>query len=163
MCTESTRVLEWIQVSKILLTVLPGLVIGVLTAVLANRLTLNRFYTERWWERKADTYSKIMESLYHMVNFTDQQMRDPRTIDKEVEQKLLARSVSSTEQIDQITSIGAFIISKTSANRLISLRKELEKAAKAEGWYEYLGAESNALDQAIRDMRELAKNDLHVK
>lgn len=148
---------------QLLLTILPGLVVGILTAIAANRLTLNAFYKERWWERKADTYSKIMESLYHMVNLTDHQMRDPTTIDKEVEQKLIARSISSTEQIDQITSIGAFIISRTSANRLISLRKELEKAAKSEGWYEYLEAEYTALGQAIRDLRELAKNDLHVK
>ncbi len=151
------------SVEQVLLTVLPGLVVGVLTAVVANRLTLNRFYTERWWERKADTYSKIMESLYHMVNYTGQQMRDPATRDKEIEQELLSRSMSATQQIDQITSIGAFIISKTSAMRLTVLRKELENAAKADDWYEYLEAEYSALADCIRDIREIANDDLHVK
>jgi hypothetical protein len=28
------------------------------------------FQTERWWDRKADAYSRIIEALYHLVAYT---------------------------------------------------------------------------------------------
>jgi hypothetical protein len=107
-----------------------------------------------------------MESLYHMLIHTEQQMQDPstRTSDSDkIEAELTSRSKIASDEINRITVIGDFIISEVSANRLIDLRKALANAANSENWYEYLEAEYTALDKCIRDMRTFAKKDLGVK
>jgi len=43
--------------------ILPGLIIAVATSWVTVRLSLRRFRTERWWERKADAYSDLLEKL----------------------------------------------------------------------------------------------------
>src|SRR6266536_1374619 len=54
-----------------LAAILPGLVIAVVTAIITVRLALRRFYSERWWERKAQAYSDILEALYISQAYAD--------------------------------------------------------------------------------------------
>jgi len=49
-----------------LLSILAGLIIAFFTSLITVRLALKQFFSERWWERKADAYSKIVEALYHI-------------------------------------------------------------------------------------------------
>ena len=153
-------------IQQLLLALTPGIVIGFVLAILSYSLGLKRYHSEKWWEKKAEVYSKIMESLYDMIIHTERQMQDPslKTNDSEkIEAELTSRSKIASDQINRITVIGDFIISEVSANRLVELRKALANAANYESWYEYLEAEYSALDKCIRDMRTFAKNDLGVK
>lgn len=45
--------------------------LAVITAAVTVRLSLRNFYTEKWWERQAEAYSEILESLSHMKRHTD--------------------------------------------------------------------------------------------
>lgn len=36
---------------------------SIITAIATVRLSLSRFRSERWWERKADAYSRLIEEL----------------------------------------------------------------------------------------------------
>ena len=40
-----------------------GLVLAIVTSFVTVRLSLKSFVSQRWWERKAEAYSKIMEQL----------------------------------------------------------------------------------------------------
>jgi len=58
----------------ILTKLLPGLLIAVVTAIVTIHLSIKRFHSERWWERKADSYSRIVESLHQMKAWCEDQM-----------------------------------------------------------------------------------------
>ena len=49
---------------------------GAITAVIASyvtvRLSLRRFYSEKWWEKKAEAYAAILEALHYMKRCFDE-------------------------------------------------------------------------------------------
>jgi hypothetical protein len=55
---------------QFLANLVTSLVISVFTAVLTVQLSLRRFQSERWWERKVDAYTRIIEALHHVIAFT---------------------------------------------------------------------------------------------
>src|SRR5438094_5124193 len=57
-------------------TVLSGLFIAAVTSILTVRLALWRFHSEKWWERKAELYSRLMEALFDMHSYNRQWLED---------------------------------------------------------------------------------------
>ncbi len=53
-------------------------VLAAFTAVIASfvtaRFALRRFYSEKWWEKKYEGYSSILESLHYIVRHFDEEM-----------------------------------------------------------------------------------------
>ncbi|PAP78020.1 hypothetical protein BSZ37_17020 [Rubrivirga marina] len=43
-----------------------GLAVAMVTSLVTVRLSIQRFYTERWWERKADYYTDLVEAMEHV-------------------------------------------------------------------------------------------------
>ena len=67
-----------INLSNFVLTQLTSLALAFFTAYLTVKFSLKKFFTEKWWERKADAYSNIVECLYlkigsDQVNYLIQQ------------------------------------------------------------------------------------------
>jgi len=55
--------MDWSEIfSKILVGAASGLVVAFYTA----RYTINKFYTEKWWEKKFDNYSQLLSTLYSL-------------------------------------------------------------------------------------------------
>jgi hypothetical protein len=51
------------------------------TVVSIYNARLRRFVSERWWERKADAYTRIVESLSALVDYCDRSYYDMLHID----------------------------------------------------------------------------------
>ncbi len=43
-----------------------GAAIGLVTALISVRIALHRFYREKWWEKRLEAYSKLIEVLSEM-------------------------------------------------------------------------------------------------
>jgi hypothetical protein len=56
---------------EFLLKLLPGIITAIIAAYLAARWSLQKIYTEKWWERKEKAYSEIIESLYNIIQYYD--------------------------------------------------------------------------------------------
>jgi len=55
---------EFIQdISKYLI---PALFVSIITAVVTVKLSIKQFYSQRWWEKKAEAYSHIIENLSYL-------------------------------------------------------------------------------------------------
>ena len=61
---------DWIP--DILKAVLPGIFIATLTSILTVRLAIRRFHQEKWWEKKQEMYSNLLETLHHLKNFASE-------------------------------------------------------------------------------------------
>lgn len=56
-----------------------SLIGGAFWSYLTVYFALRRFRSERWWDRKADAYSRIIESLHHMTVYCEMELREQAT------------------------------------------------------------------------------------
>lgn len=146
-------------------TVLPSLVVGVCTAVITVRLSLRRFHAERWWERKADAYSRIVEALHSAMEYWSARSHEDMTgdqIGEEREKRLSEDYDRAARELSKATGVGAYIISKEVADSLERLQKRPRLEPKDCAWFEIYDAEYVAHKKALTEVRELAKRDLRV-
>ena len=155
------------------------MLIAVVSSLLAVRLALWRFHSEKWWERKAELYSRLLEALFEILDYNGKWLEDYQMGDQEVHltpeqiakknaknEALLDRQQKAKTEVDKIAIIGAFIVSDAVADDLLSFQK-----AEREAWGEirendvYSGVEQvcAGAQQCIRAVREDAKEDLGLK
>ena len=156
---------------NVLETTLPGLatslVIAVVTSLLTVRLALQRFRRERWWDRKAESYSRIVEALHGLVDFYEVSFDDHishRERNEDQEAKMEAEFEQHRREVRKATGIGAFIISEKIAKVLSSLEKESHKNRReAQSSFEWYDSQTATFRKALLEVRRLAKEDLEVK
>ena len=161
---------------NLLITILSGLFVAAVTSMLTVRLALWRFHSEKWWERKAELYSRLMEGLFDMHSYNRQWLEDYELSigeeDPAEEEKrkkhldaLWSRHQKAEDEVEKIVVIGAFIVSDAVADDLMQLRKA-NAAAMAElshgDTYEVAGKCFNAIEDCLSRVREHAKEDLGV-
>ena len=141
-----------------------AVVVSVITAFVTVQLTLRSFYRQKWWEKQAEVYSRVLESLSHWKLFTEEIMNEFETregISEERKTLLFKRRSESKDRIDQVTHIGAFIVSGAVGEQLHALRKELRAADKNDGdWYGTMEREWDALTKCIESVRKCARREL---
>ena len=149
----------------ILSTVLPSLAVGICTAVITVRLSLRRFHAERWWDRKAEAYSGIVEALHSAMDYWSSRSHEETTgreIDDERGKRLSADYDNAARELRKATGIGAYIISEEVAACLEKLQKRERLAPDDFAWFEIFDNEYEAHKKALAEIRRLAKNDLKV-
>ncbi|MGV2964870.1 hypothetical protein [Paenibacillus sp. AGC30] len=110
--------------------ILPGIIISIVTSFITVRLSMKQFYTQKWWERKADTYSKIIEELsylqYYFSELFDEGIQIKK-INSDVHDELRKNFSNSKQQIFKTYASGAFIISDRSTKALEELVRNIEQ------------------------------------
>ena len=144
-----------------LVSFLAELTISVITAVVVIRFSLKRFYSQKWWEKKAETYSEILKSLSDVKIYSQGHMNDIIGIPADANRKLQTdHSTKAYNSIERIVHTGPFIISEEAVGELSGLLTELEGAREKETSYEQAEAEFVALDKSIEKILEYARWDL---
>jgi len=161
-------------------TLLSGLFIAVITSILTVWLALWRFHSEKWWERKADLYSRLMEALFDMHSYNRQwiddyvesgigeQTPERRMRQKELLASLWSRHQNAADEVQKIAVVGAFIVSDAVADDLVKLKDAQDKAMQE--FYrddrndplEASEKEIKAIEGCIARFRQHAKEDLGI-
>jgi hypothetical protein len=152
--------------SSLLITLFPPLTVGICTAIITVRLTLRRFHAERWWERKADAYSRIIEALYIAVDYFDtmsDEVLSEHKISPERQKELYTHFQHASLELRKVTHIGAYIISEDIAIALQELERRPQLDPSQSGWYEMLVDDYVAHKEALVKIKKLAKKDLRVR
>jgi len=158
----------------------PPLCAAFLASLVTYWLSRRRFILERWWDRKADTYAKIIGSLVALTYSLDRWVRYEE--EKEFEQegpspraKKEYEAVSAEydevqTQIERAATEGDYIISEKAANALLQLvrqlRKPPEQLYQEPTWYDFFEKLHTDLGEArncLQTMRDEARSDLRVK
>jgi hypothetical protein len=103
---------QWLTSS--LTSIAPSLVVAVFTAIFTVRLSLRRFRAERWWERKADAYSRIVEALHNAMEYCEAMSDESLTrveISAGRKAQLIQDYRQATLELRKATGVGAYIIS----------------------------------------------------
>jgi hypothetical protein len=152
------------SIEQTAINVLTGIVIAAVSAWIAVQLSLRRFRAEKWWERKVDAYSRIIEALHNSKTWTDEHLdaeSHAREIPEEKEKELTGRARAAHDEIRKAINVGGFLLSDEALNRLRQFEKESNK--KHDSWVDYLESDSAATDNCLKDIIEIAKNDLGTK
>lgn len=147
-------------------TLITGIVVAVVSALVTVRFALKRFHSEKWWERKAEAYGAIIEALHHVRNYADTHLAFlargkelPEAGDEELTHKLQDAMAELRKRYD----IGNFVISTEAVVAMNTLMKELDASTKNVTWDTHLVLKLEAVDKCLASMRALARTDLQLQ
>ena len=146
--------------------IITGIVIAVVSAVITVKLSLKRFYSEKWWEKKSNSYASIIEAMHYMKKECVEHLsaaQESRVLSDDEEKKLEANSKKSADEISKAIDVGSFVICDEAVNLLSELDKNLHKAREETDWWAYLGVQQDALEETLPKLRQIARKDLKLK
>ena len=154
---------QWL--TTIVSSILPGLIVGICVAIVSVRLALRRFYAERWWERKADAYSCIVEALHDAIEYCSARSLEDLhgvQLSEQREKELVEGYELANRELKKATRVGAYVISDEVVEVLDALQKRPRLDPKDCAWFEMFDADCEAYKKALSEVRRLAKKDLKV-
>ena len=118
---------EWL---KLVLPGALGLLTAVFAAMLSARWAVRRAYQEKWWEKKHQAYSEIIESLHDHLRHADlcaQEYMSDRS-DEAKSKEFAARSSEAHWRIKKAIDMGSLMITSEAIDILKALysRKRLK-------------------------------------
>lgn len=151
------------------LSLASALIVAVVTSLLTVRLALGRFYSEKWWERKAAAYAAIIESMHYVREHADSHLaheeRGRIPMPPEGKEKLMLELQNAMASLRKHRDVGGFLISDRATAALNELFLELDKSANIglqRTFFEYLDYRVGALDRSLEQMRRIAHDDLSL-
>ena len=146
-----------------------GVVVGVLPTYLIARtqhkMELDRFYSQRWWEKKEEAYSHIIEQLSYLQYYYGKWLESLELhgdFDDEYERQLREGYRQAKEEIEKAAAAGAHIVSDDAASALEEFLRSLYRVG-GPNLYENLDVEYGLVRHCIARVRECARTDLKGK
>jgi hypothetical protein len=143
-------------------TLFVSLLTAVVAAVVTTWLALRRFRSERWWEKKFDVYTSIIEALQQMSSAFnedfDEQQRASRLDESRKSTQLREKYQAANDEIWRAIGLGEFIISAQAVAELRRFQRELAKDH--EDYIGYLIDSMEAITECLGHMRNIAREDL---
>lgn len=154
-----------IEIIKILA---PGIVTALLSATFTVKLAIRRFHEERWWEKKENSYSNLLEVFHRFKSHANKLYFDEwapsKTLSEEDKQALNEEWKKTNEEYKRLRDLSSFHLSNEAISILDKYDKVVRKRPepgfdmlkRLEGSYK---AACDCLDQ----LKVAAKKDLKVK
>ena len=149
--------------SQLIWSLISGLAIATVSAVVTVNLALRRFYREKWWEHKFVAYSRIVDALFQMKLYAQEHVDaydGQREISEERDEELYAHWRAGRHEISRAAAIGTFVISAEASACIESMLAELDSASEEEHYYVRLHDRLYVVKTCLEKMRELARKDL---
>lgn len=140
-----------------------GAVIAVIAAYVAVRLSLRRFYSEKWWEKKAEAYSAILEALHYMKRSFDEDWDAEvtgREVPEERKEELQKKYREAYDELKKRIDVEQYVLSDEAVAELSSFQKAYSRAKDTIHWSEYIEGSWGAINDTLEQMRTIAKTDL---
>lgn len=126
-------------------------------------LSRNKFRTEKWWEKKASAYERVIDAFHSSKKFTSEHL-DAEYKGREVEelrdQELRKLAKIARDEILRASDVGAFILSPQALGILTKYEKKSEELSDCQTWQEYLDLDWSITDKHMKDFIAEAKKDL---
>lgn len=146
----------------LLVAFIPSFIVSIATALVTVRLSIRQFYSQRWWEKKAEAYSSVIEQLSYLHLYYGRwfdHLVGNRQLDDEDKAQLEARYRQATESVEKATAAGAYILSDQAATALREMTDRLNQIDPFDP-FEDVNKHYTAVKECIARMREYARADL---
>ncbi|MDD5449581.1 MAG: hypothetical protein PHO42_03175 [Candidatus Omnitrophica bacterium] len=142
------------------------ILISVLTAIITVKLSLKKFRSEKWWERKADTYSKIIEVIHQLKNYAEQKLKveyKDIELSPQKEQELARQYEEAHKELIKALDIGSFIISEKALKVLETYQNRPRLSWEENALFDIIEQDIKHLKECLCDFKKAAKKDLKLK
>ncbi|MBY6071228.1 hypothetical protein KUV35_07990 [Marinobacter salsuginis] len=146
---------------------LSGITIAVVASFLSAWLTLRRFRTERWWERKAEAYIHLVEALHEMSLVPSEEIAAGSGHRKELTEDEKAELWESFERakkkVWKIADSSDFIISSDVLAVIQEMNRGLGHASHHTNWIEFLDDSNSAINECLNKVKKIGAVELGIK
>ena len=143
-------------------TIITGLILSIVTALVTVRLALGRFRAERLWVRRVDAYQAVLEALHHASR--DCRVERARYLSpsehqpSEAERRKIHEAYAA---ISKAIDLGSFLLSDEAATCLNKLEKGLREAREpGEDFLGHIEDSEDAINDCLGSLRDIAKKDI---
>ncbi|WBV22589.1 hypothetical protein [Pantoea piersonii] len=170
-----TATVNWLDlISKLVVPIL----VSVVAASLAAKLAVNRFYKEKWWEKRLTSFTEVIELAYRINKTQDYfleieyskknlQSNDFDRHPPDIESQLISQYLTDKQEIERISQLSEFTLtmqaSKIIATFLIK-QNNIRKAYNENSITEMDASECNyeASKNLLESLVAEAKRELKV-
>ena len=148
---------------ELLISILSGVLISVITSYLTAKFAISKFYTEKWWERKEQAYTEIINALYDMVQFYQVFKEDygqDDFISQERSLELHQRHSEGFRRVRRATDLATLYMSDDASKLLKKLRERAGLHEQTNPMWDVYEDEYNSHSNALDKLIMIAKKDL---
>ncbi|MEX2474471.1 hypothetical protein [Marinobacter sp.] len=146
---------------------LSGITIAVVASFLSAWLTLRRFRTERWWERKAEAYINLVEALHEMSLVPSEEIAAGAGHRKELAEdekaELWENFERAKKKVWKIADSSDFIISSDVLEVIQEMNRGLGHASHNTNWIEFLDDSNSAINECLNKVKKIGAVELGIK
>jgi len=147
----------------ILTETLATIAIAVISSWITVQLSLSKFRSERWWEKKVEAYERIIEAFHNSKKFASEHMsaeEEGREVSevRTVELRKLARE--ARDEILKASDMGSFILSEKALKILARYKSESENISRQQSWHDCLADGWSIADRHMKEFIAEARRDL---
>jgi len=154
----------------VLTSIIPSIIVAVITSFITVNLSTKSFYSKRWWEKKAELYSTIIKKLTYLKEYVlkwDDSFKGKITINNTELDEIIKKYGEERNELKEIESYGCLIISKKANERLLICLNDLDNYGiyneDEKSTEKYLEDCMNILKKCIDDFIDYAQEDLKIK
>ena len=149
--------------TEFLLKTSPGIITAILASYLTAKWSLQKFYSEKWWQRKENAYVEIIDALYDLVQYCEIRKEDyggGAGYSEDKEKNFAERYNQAFWKIKKATDIGVFVVSSKAATILQELRDKPELEWDENPPWEIYQQDYEYYKDALNKIVKVAKEDL---
>lgn len=124
-----------------------------------------RFAQQRWWDRKVDAYSRIIEALSGLAHYYEEHMNaelEGREISDARQKDIKQFWSNGYAEVKRATAVGAFLISTESEAALQKMWREKGKGVQPGDWYAQMESDYTATSDCLKSIVAAARSDLGI-
>jgi hypothetical protein len=141
-----------------------SLIVAIIVAVLTVQLSLRRFYREKWWERRLDAYTRVIEALHHMLRSMEagysEELKE-RHYEPEQRKRLSERAEAGWNEVRKAADMGELLLSAAALGSLKDLIDQTDKFSEEQpSYFDYLNESLPVVRVHLKTFVVVAKKDL---
>jgi hypothetical protein len=139
-------------------------IIAIIISAYNARFT--RFTSERWWERKAEAYNRIIGALSDLIYYYQQRYDaefEPTELSEEKKQELADHWKKGFLEVRKATYVGTFMISPEAEAVLQQFWEEPAEKPHPDDWFSHLEIDYTKAETCLKRLVVCAKKDLYIR
>lgn len=147
----------WLSIGSILTSGVVAVAVVVLGANFAGK----QAHLQKIWDRKAESYTAILEALHEMDEWFSQALDDEylrRDVDETISAARATDYRAAYKRLKRSVAREVWLLPDAVQDRTVAMNKVL--SARYESWFEDIDAGCSEVRKTVRDIAEYARGDL---
>ena len=145
-----------------LIALVPALIVSIITAYLTSQWALRQFYSQKWWELKAEAYSDIVAELVSLQHYFGRWFESfvaDKDLSEAAKEKLAKEAVQARDRLTRTVAAGTYLVSQDAVDALEQRLRSLDKTHP--NIVEEIDMHYAAVRECIAEVSRNAAKDLH--